>query len=410
MLEMLPVDRALALVLDAAPTLPAETVALDLAAGRVLREEVRAPDDVPPFDKSRMDGYAVRAADLGDPERPLRVIQEIAAGADPESLTAVLAGNAARIMTGAPLPPGADVVVMVEESERLPDDATMVRFRSKARPGDNLARRGVDVRRGDLLLRPGDLIGAEEVGVLAACGRVQPRVGRRPRVAVLATGDELVPPGETPGPGRLRNSNGPMLLALARRAGAEARDLGIAADNPEALGAAIASGLEADLLLLSGGVSMGVHDLVGESLRALGVEILFERVAIRPGKPFTFGRRGGTLVCGCPGNPVSSYVVFQVFVRAALRKMIGYPEPVTRPVRGVLSDAVHQRPGRAGYLQARAAWSGGRYRVEVLPTSGSADFVSCARGNSLAILPADCGGLDAGAEVDLLLLDDHVDR
>jgi molybdopterin molybdotransferase len=408
--EMLAVERALALVLDAAPTLPAERVALDLAAGRLLREEVRAPEDVPSCDLSRMDGYALQATDLRDPERPLKVIQEIAAGADPGRLVALLPGTAARIMTGAPLPPGADVVVLVEDSEPVPGDPAMVRLRSQARLGDNLARRGADVRRGDRLLEPGDRVEAGEIGVLAACGRVQVDVGRRPRVAVLATGDELVPPGETPGPGRLRNSNGPMLLALARRAGAETRDLGIAADSREALRAALAAGLESDLLLLSGGVSMGVYDLVGESLRALGVEILFERVAIRPGKPFTFGRRGGALVCGCPGNPVSSYVVFQLFVRAALRKMIGYPDPAMRPVRGVLRDAVRQRPGRTAYLQARASWTDGGYRVEVLPTTGSADVVSCARGNSLAIVPADCSGLAAGAEIDLLLLDDHVDR
>jgi molybdopterin molybdotransferase len=408
--ELLSVDRALEIVLRATRVLPSVPVALEAAAGRILAETVRAGQDYPAFDKSLMDGYAVMASDLATVPRDLTVVQEIAAGADPASLRPLTPGAAARIMTGAPLPPSADAVLIVEQSEPAPTDPRRVRALASVRPGDNLARRGNDVRAGDLLLPAGEFIGAGEIGVLAACGRPSVQVGARPRVGVLATGDELVPPGEAPGPGRIRNSNGPVLVALAARAGAEVLDLGIAPDRESALGEAIEAGLQADLLVLSGGVSMGVYDLVGKVLRSLGVEILFDGVAIRPGKPFTFGRRGAAIVAGCPGNPVSSYVIFQVFLRPALRKMAGHPEPLRKPVRGRLATPLRQRPGRTGFHQARVRWDDDRLLVESLTTSGSADFASCARGNALAIVPAGVTSLAAGDAVDLMLLDDFDDR
>ncbi len=411
MSDLLPVDEALAIVLSAAPALPPEEVPLDEAAGRILRDEVHAEHDFPPFDKSLMDGYAVIAADLAAAPRTLRVLEEIPAGSDPSRLERLQPGTASRIMTGAPLPPGADAVLVVEETgPPVPGDPAAVRAKSAVRSGDNLARRGADVRQGEVLLGPGQFIGAGEIGVLAACGRTHVTVSRRPRVAVLATGDELVEPGEAPGPGRIRNSNAPMLLTLARRAGAEALYLGIARDDEAVLRQAIGRGLESDALVLSGGVSMGAYDLVGKTLRSLGVAIQFERVAIKPGKPFTFGTRGSTPVFGCPGNPVSAYVIFQVFVRAALRRMAGFPNPAPASLRGTLAGPVRQRPGRAGYYQAVARWGGSGYRVEVLPTSGSADFLSCARGNALAVVPADVLSMAAGDPVDIILLDDHADR
>ncbi len=407
MAELLPVERALSIVLEAAPVLPSEQVAADDALGRYLQEEIHAAHDYPDFDKSLMDGYAVIAADLQGGLRPLRVVQEIPAGMDPARLMPVVPGTASQVMTGAPIPPGADAVLIVEETGKVEGDPQGVRPRSAVQAGANLARRGTDVRAGDILLRPGELIGPGEIGVLAACGRTVVRVGGRPRLALIATGDELVEPERTPGAGQIRNSNGPLLRALARSSGASARYLGIAPDDETALRRMIEDGLRDDVLVLSGGVSMGTHDFVGKTLRALDVEILFEKVAIKPGKPFTFGRRGSTLAFGCPGNPVSTYVIFLVFARAALRRMMGSPHPAPSSVRGVLASPVRQRPGRTGYYQARARWSGSAYEVEVLPTSGSADFVSCARGDALAIVPADIATLDAGASVDLLLLDDH---
>ena len=410
MTRPLPVDQALALVLQATPVLPAEEVPSAESLGRVLQEEVRAGHDYPEFDKALMDGYAVAAAELKETPRLLRVLEEIPAGRDPAGLRRLEPGTASRIMTGAPIPPGADAVLIIEETEEVPGEPGSIHVRGTVRPGENLARRGADVPRGEVLLAPGDFIGPGEIGVLAACGRTRVRVGGRPRLAVLATGDELVDPGQDPGPGRIRNSNGPMLAALARRAGAEAGPAGIVRDDEAALRAAIERGLEGDALVLSGGVSMGRYDLVAQALRAAGVEILFDRVAIKPGRPFTFGRRGPALVFGCPGNPASAYVIFQIFARAALRKMIGFRDPAARPLRGTLRNPLRQRPGRAGYHQAVVRWDGSRYAVEILPTSGSADFVSCARGNALAILPAETASLDAGETVDVILLDDDADR
>lgn len=403
-------DAALALVLEATTRLPHEEIAADAAQGRVLQEEVRADQDYPPFDKALMDGYAVVAADLETAPRTLRVLEEILAGADPARLRRVTPGTASRIMTGAPIPPGADAVLMVEETETVPGDPEAVRALRAVKAGDSLARRGDDTRAGTALLLSGEFIGPGEIAVLAAAGRTRVIVGRRPRVAVLPTGDELVEPGRPPGPGRIRNSNGPLLMALAARVGAEARYLGVAPDRPEELARAIEEGLGADLLLITGGVSMGTRDLVGETLRSLGVEILFDRVSIKPGKPFTFGRRGPTLVFGCPGNPVSTYVIFEVFARPALRKMMGLERPSRERLSGRLESKVRQRPGRVGYYQARARFADGAYRVTVLPTSGSADFLSCARGNALAIVPAEVTTMAAGDPIELLLLDDHEDR
>jgi molybdopterin molybdotransferase len=407
--EPISVTEALSLVLGAAVPLPCETVEFQAARGLVLAEEVLADRDAPPFDKSLMDGFAVRAADVAAAPRVMPVVSEILAGADPDRLAPIGAGEAARIMTGAPLPPGADAVVMVEATEPAGGAGDQgVRILRGVGAGENVAPRAADVRRGQRLLAGGDVVDPAAIGILAACGRARVPVRRRPRVAVLATGDELVPPAETPGPGQIRNSNGPVLLALAREVGADAVDLGIARDDEASLRDRLEAGLASDLLIVSGGVSMGTRDLVGVVLRALGVRILFDRVAIKPGKPFTFGTRGRTLVCACPGNPVSSYVVFQVFVRPALRKMMGFPEPVTRPLKGVLAGAVRQRGGRTGYHQARARYEEGRYIVEVVPTSGSADFVSCARGNALAIVPAEVERLGPGDAVDLILLDEAI--
>lgn len=406
MRDLLSVDRALERVLAAATPLPPETVPLASCAGRVLLDELIAAADLPPFDKALMDGFAVRAADLAAGPRDLEVIDTIAAGRDPSSLAPVAPGSAARIMTGAPLPPGADAVLMVEKTGPVPGAADRVRCLEVVAAGHNVARAGADVRAGERLLEAGDWLGAAEIAVLAAFGRTRVRVRARPRVAVLATGDEIVSPETIPGPGRIRNSNGAMLLALAQGAGAETIDLGIAPDAEGELAAALRRGLDADLLLVSGGVSMGERDLVGGVLRSLGVAVLFDAVAIRPGKPFTFGTRGRTLVAACPGNPVSGYVIFQVFVRAALRRMIGLASPSRPMARGVLSSPLHPRPGRRGYHQARARFVDGRLLVDVVPTSGSADLVSCARGNALAVTPEETTALAAGDPIDVLLLDD----
>jgi molybdopterin molybdotransferase len=409
---MIAVERAREIVLEAAAARPFETAGLEEAAGRILQESVRADRDLPEWDKALMDGYAASAGGLAAPGALLTVEATIAAGTDPRSLRALRDG-VARIMTGAPLPPGADAVVPVEETDPQGPEASTadtITFRSRPAPGDHVAPRGAEVRAGDPLLQPGTFVGAAEVGVLAACGRTRVAVGARPRVAVLATGDEIVPPDTAPSPGRLRNSNGPTLLALAARTGARTRDLGIAPDDERGLERAVAPGLDSDVLVLSGGVSMGVYDLVGRVLRRLGVEILFERVAIKPGKPFTFGRRGDTLVFGCPGNPLSSFVVFEVFVRPALRRLAGHPRPERATVEAVLEEPLTLRAGRTGYHPARAVFAPDGLRARVIRSSGSADFMAAARGNAFVVTGPDVTFLPAGARVAALLLDDADER
>ncbi len=403
-------ERALSLVLETTTVLPEEEISYLEALGRVLREEIRSDQDYPPFDKAMMDGYAVIAADLEHPPRTLRVIQEIPAGADPGQMRRVKAGTTSRIMTGAPLPPGADAVVMVEETEEVPGEPGVVRAMSTVSRGQNRALQGEDIQRGAVLLERGEFISPAEIAVLAACGRTRIKVGGRPRLALLATGDELVPPEDRPGPGRIRNSNGPMMEALVRRVGCEPVNLGIASDDESILAQRMEQGLQTDALLLSGGVSVGVYDLVEAALRRVGVEILFDRVAIKPGRPFTFGRRGSTLIFGCPGNPVSSYVIFQLFARPALRKMMGFQHPAPPRVRGTLEEPVRHRPGRAGYYQAKVRWEGSGYSVRVLPTSGSADFVSCARGNAIAVVPLERSGMERNESIDFIPLDEFQDR
>ena len=410
MTQRIPVEEALRLVLESTPVLPSEEIPFKDAVARVLQEEVRAPHDYPPFEKAMMDGYAVRSEDVRKVPRRLRVVQEIQAGMAPGSLVRVESGTAARIMTGAPMPPGSDAVLMVEESGIPPDQPDMVEVRAALTPGENVAHRGEDVRSGEILLAAGELIGPAEIGVLASCGTTRVRVGGRPRVSLLATGDELVEAGDDPGPGQIRNSNGPVLEALSVATGCVTTNLGIGPDDESGLRRAIERGLGEDALLLTGGVSMGVYDLVSKVLRDLGTEILFEKVAIKPGRPFTFGRCGSTLIFGCPGNPVSSYVIFLLFARPSLRKMMGFPQPVPSPLRGVLTKPVKQRPGRTVYHQARARWTASGYNVEVIPTSGSADFVSCARGNALVIAPADSDGMSGGDEVEFLLIEDFLKR
>jgi molybdopterin molybdotransferase len=403
-------ERALSVVLETATVLPDEDLHYLDSVGRILREEIRSDQDYPLFDKAMMDGYAVIAADLERPPRTLRIIQEIPAGTDPAKMRRVERGTASRIMTGAPIPPGSDAVLMVEETEEVPGEPGVIRAIGTVKPGQNRALKGEDIRRGAVVLARGDFIGPAEIGVLAACGRTRIKVGGRPRLAVLSTGDELVQPDDQPGPGRIRNSNGPMLEALARRIGCEPVNLGIASDDESILAERMERGLETEALLLSGGVSMGVYDLVAAALRRVGVEILFDRVAIKPGRPFTFGRRGSALVFGCPGNPVSSYVIFQLFARPALRKMMGFERPVQPRVQATLEEPVRQRPGRTGYYQARARWDGSGYAARVLPTSGSADFVSCADGNAIAVVPPERAEMESGESIEFIPLDEFADR
>lgn len=353
--------------------------------GLVLAEDVLSDLDMPPYDKSLMDGYAVRSADLAEPETILRVVEEIHAGAPPQR--PVGPGEAARIMTGAPLPSNADAVVILERTESLDGERVRVREQSP-QPGQNILVQGREMRRGERVLPAGAVLRPQELGLLATVGRTAVQVYRRPIAAILPTGDEVVEPAVRPGPGQIRNSNAAMLAAQIARAGALPRYLGIARDHLGSLCPLVSEGLQADLLILSGGVSAGKRDLVPGVLQELGVEPVFHKVAMKPGKPLFFGTKGESLVFGLPGNPVSALVGFELFVRPALRRMLGYAEAGPRLLTARLAADHHHRSDRPTYHPSRLDVAGGGWQVTPVAWFGSADLRAITQANAFTLFPA----------------------
>jgi molybdopterin molybdotransferase len=397
---MIPVEEALAIVLREAPPLPAEEVALEDAPGRVLAEDVASDRDLPPFDRAAMDGYALRAADVAASPTALEVVGEVRAGQWPD--LAVGPGQAVRIMTGAPVPRGADAVQQVEKTQPL--DEFRVTVLSAVEAGANLAPRGSEVRAGDVVLARGRTIDPSAIAVLASAGKARVRVARRPVLALLVTGDEIVDVAAAPGPGEIRNGNGPAVAAQAREAAADVRLLGVAPDRQDAIVEALRRGLAADVLVVSGGVSAGEYDLVEPALLELGATFLFTKVAIRPGAPLVFGRLGGALVFGLPGNPVSAQVTFDLFVRPALLKMQG-SRVLARPRVGVeLLGVVRNRSGRKAHVPARVRFEGGRLVARPVRSMGSGDLVAHARANALVVIEAERTLASAGETAEAVLL------
>lgn len=402
---MVAVTEALRIVLDNTPELEAEEVALAESLGRVLAEDVHADVEMPPFDRSMMDGYAVRAGDVACAPVRLRLAGSIRAGELPER--ALLAGQALQLMTGAPLPEGADAVQQVEKTRRVEDGVEIL---AAVERGQNVARRASEVARGERVLERGVLIDAASIGVLATFGKARVRVGRRPTLALLATGDELVEPERTPTGAQIRNSNGYAVAAQATAAGARVDWLGTVGDERQRIAQAIRPGLTGEVLVVSGGVSEGVFDLVEAVLAELGVEVLFTRVEIKPGAPLVFGRRGRLLVFGLPGNPVSAQVTFDVFVRAALLRLQG-ARAVSRPrVEVELLAPLSNRSRREAYLPVRVRSLEGRLVAEPLRSMGSADVAAHARANALAILGAARERAQAGERAPALLLANFLER
>ncbi|HZZ78890.1 MAG TPA: gephyrin-like molybdotransferase Glp [Gemmataceae bacterium] len=391
---MLTVAQALEMVLQNVRPLPAATATLGPdALGLVLAEDIASDLDLPPFDKAMMDGFALRASDLRDGRTELTIIEEIPAGKTPTRTVA--AGQASRIMTGAPMPGGADAVVMIERCEIAGQSVRV----NEPRPasGMNVLPRGREMRVGETVLRAGTRIRPQELGLLAAVGRTSAKVQPRPSVAILPTGDELVDPSQQPGPGQIRNSNGPMLVGQAARAGATPRFLGIARDEIGHLRSLIAKGLRSDVLLLSGGVSAGKLDLVPGVLAELGVKPLFHKISMKPGKPLLFGvcsphppplsqEERGALVFGLPGNPVASLVCFEVFVRSALRVMRGLP-PGPSQVSATLTKDLPYRTDRTLYYPVRLSHSDAGFSAEPLAWFGSPDLRGTMSANAFAVLP-----------------------
>jgi molybdopterin molybdotransferase len=379
---MITPEEALRTVLENTPRLEPREAPLLEAVGACLAEDVASDLDLPPFDKSAMDGFAARAADLADTPVELEIVEELPAGVAPTQ--SLGPGTCAKIMTGAPVPEGADAVVRVEDTEPAgPDRVRILRTNLKRR---NICARGEDIRRGEPVLEAGTVVEPAEVGVLASVGRDRVRIVRRPRVAVLATGDELVEVTASPGPGQIRDSNSWSLLAACRRAGVPTERLGVARDDEADLRSKIGDGLRRDVLLVSGGVSMGQWDLVPKVFDSLGVATHFAAVRQKPGKPTVFCTRGERLVFGLPGNPVSTLVAFRLYVWPALRKMMGYAEPAPPAIEAALAADAEIRGDRTTFAPASLRWESGGYIAEAIPTHGSADLVAFSRADALAVL------------------------
>jgi molybdopterin molybdotransferase len=400
---MIPVAEAQQIVLQQTQPLPPVALALGpRTVGLVLAEDVASDLDMPPYDKTLMDGYAVRTADLAAGSATLEVIEEVLAGHVPQR--AVGPGQATRLMTGAPIPAGADAVVMVERTRAAGTDRVHIEDR-RLKAEQNLLRRGREMRAGEVVLQAGTRLGPQEFGLLAAVGRTEIRVHPVPEVAILPTGDEIVEPVVRPGPGQIRNSNGPMLLAQVCRAGGVPRLAGIARDTPESLAQHIQDGLQADVLLLSGGVSAGKADLVPGVLQEMGVQAHFHKVLMKPGKPVFFGTRGRTLVFGLPGNPVSTLACFELFVRPALRRLLGLDRPLPPWRQAVLVGVLTYKSDRPTYHPAALRWEQGCYRVRIVPWFGSADLRALSSANAFALFEPGAHEFKAGQELDVLPMD-----
>lgn len=401
----LSVGDAQACVLRYAAPGAVEEVPIERALGRVLAEDVCANRDQPPCDVSAMDGFAVRAADLAAGGAVLTIVEDIKAGDRPRH--AVASGECARIMTGAPVPAGADAVIRVEDTAQLTDDTVEIALPVK--PGNDIRVRGENMRHGEVVLTRGTEITPGVIGVLATAKRARLPVYGRPRVAILSTGDELEAMEDPFDAERIPESNSYALMAQIQALGIEPVRLGIARDDPDELARCLRQGLEYDVLLVSGGSSVGVHDHVRPTLAALDVEMHFWRVEMKPGHPLAFGTRGGRLVFGLPGNPVSSMVCFEQFVLPALRRRMGHAKLFRRAVAATLAQPVRHQPGRAEFVRVTlSADAAGSLHARATGPQSSGNLASMARADGLLVVPQDSEGLAAGAAVQVQLFDASV--
>ncbi len=400
---MIPVNEAVQIVLEHTPQLGTEEVALPQSLSRVLAHDIIAGTDLPPFDRAQMDGYAVRAGDVASTPACLRIVGESAAGAGWHH--EMKAGEAVRIMTGAPVPAGADAVQQVELTREI-ESGSQVEILESVDVGRSIVKRAAEIKSGETVLRAGEQINAAMIATLASFGYAQVKVGKRPRVAVMATGSELVDVNQTPARDQIRDSNNYTIAAYAAQSSAIVERLPLAGDDTKELKQQIANAVErSDVLITSGGVSMGVYDFTKAALKELGAEIFFERVALRPGKPTVFARLGNTLIFGLPGNPVSVAVTFNLFVRAALYKMQGATETTLSHEHAVLARDIKGSIDRESYLPAVLRTDEkGVLLAEPLKWGGSSDFVSFARATALINVLAGDRKIAAGSVVRIVHL------
>ena len=407
----LSVDEAQLAILEATPVLGSETVAVRDALGRVLAESVRSGRTLPPADCSAMDGYALRRGDLqgasAKQPRSLDVVFEVAAGAQPEC--AIEPGQAARIFTGAPVPSGADAVVRQEDTER---DGNVVRVRVEPEVAEHIRRAGEDVQIGDAVLEPGDALRAPQAGLLASLGRAVVAVHQRPRVAILSGGDELVEPDGDISGGRIVSSNSYTLAAQCLEAGADPIYLGIARDHPDEIEARLRSGLRADCVVSSAGVSVGDRDYVRSVLEKLGCELDFWGVNMKPGYPLAFGRFANDLplVFGLPGNPVSAMVTFEQFVRPALRKMTGQRAWYRPIIEVTLGEQLSKKPGRLHFVRVLLERRNGEVIARTTGSQSSGVLRSMSLAQGLLVFPTEASELRKGDTATVQVVDDGSNR
>jgi molybdopterin molybdotransferase len=397
--RMLSVEEAQERVLAEMAVIGTERVAFTEALGRVLREDVIATADVPQADNTAMDGYAVRADDIADPPVRLKVIEDLPAGT--VATHRVEKGTAIRIMTGALIPEGADTVAHVEITDAGSDFVTI---KHALKRGTNLRKRGEDMRAGEVVLADGTPIGPAEIGVLAGVQKSMVHVGRRPEVAIISTGDEIVDVDQPRPMGKVVNSNSYSLAALVRETGALPRMIGIVPDTREATIAAIESALESDCIISSGGVSVGAYDFVKDALDALGAETKFWQIAMKPGKPVVLSRVRGRVYFGLPGNPVSCMVSFLLFIAPALRKAMGQKTAIRPPtVKTRLMGPLKSRGDRRNYLRVRVVARDGELLTYPMPSQGSGVSTSMVQANGLAIVETGITNVSAGESIATVL-------
>ena len=399
---MISVDTAIEIITDVVEPLPAKTVPFEGSLWLCLAQDVQSDIDMPPFDRAAMDGYAVIAEDTDRAPVELIVIEDIAAGHMPTKK--VLRGQASKIMTGAAVPEGAEAVVKFEETEDLPSN-NRVKILRAIDKGRNISKMGEDMKVGQIVLHKGMPIRPQEIGVLATVGKSRVEAFPAPKVGIISTGTELVDVESTPSAAQIRNSNGYSLAAQARRLKADVELLGTVKDSKEEIYRIMHRGLQKDILILSGGVSMGEYDLVGDVMKDLNTQIYFEKVALRPGKPVIFGKKDQTFIFALPGNPVASFVTFELFIYPAIRKMMGFTTLHRTTLKASLETEILVKRKRREYRPAFLRMQNNMWFVSPVEWHGSADLLSTTRANCLLIVREDAEKLSMGQLVDVILLD-----
>ena len=399
---MISVDMAVKIVTDVVEPLQPKKVPFESALGLCLAQDVQSDIDMPPFDRSAMDGYAIIAEDTANAPVELTVIENIAAGHMPRKK--VSREQASKIMTGAAVPEGANAVIKFEETEEVSSN-NRVKILKTVSIGSNISKRGEDMQIGQAVLHKGMPIRPQEIGILATVGKSQIEVFPTPTVGIIATGTELVNVETKPSMAQIRNSNGYSLAAQARRLLANVEILGVVKDTKDEISRTMQKGLQKNILILSGGVSVGEYDLVGDVMKDLNTQIYFEKVLLRPGKPVIFGKKDKTLIFALPGNPVASFVTFELFIYPAIRKMMGFTTIHRTILKATLEMEILVKRKRREYRPAFLRMQDNTYFVSPVEWHGSADLLSTTRANCLLVVQEDAGKLAAGQLVDVILLD-----